>query len=138
MSHRKHSQTSQFLWSVKNNGRESRRHFRIQSDLNTRLDFIFTFHEQIEQFLRIKSRDRHQTHQNSHLGVNNSLPEVRHQSNKRCVPFVRNFRECRCSRTHQNLSNSVLKRFHRFISNSQKCHRRSLFRYFVLERPGAL
>jgi len=43
MSHTEHSETPEFLGSVKHHGRESRRHLGVESDLNTGLDLVFAF-----------------------------------------------------------------------------------------------
>ena len=78
MSHTKHSETPEFLWGVKHYGRESRRHLGVESDLNTGLDLVFAFNQQI-QYL---------------FSVDHTFSEICHQTNQGCVPFVRYFGEC--------------------------------------------
>lgn len=72
MSHRQHAETSQFFRRVKHDGRETTRHFRVQSDLDTSLDLVLAFHQKIQQF----------------LGVDDGFAEVSHQTDQRSVPFV--------------------------------------------------
>ena len=47
-------------------------HFGIETDLDTSLDLVFAFDEQIEKFLSVDDR----------------LAEVSHQTNQGCVPLV--------------------------------------------------
>ena len=41
MAHREHAQAAQFLGRVEDHWRESRRHLRVEADLDARLNFIF-------------------------------------------------------------------------------------------------
>lgn len=74
MTHTQHAQAAELFGCVEHNGRETRRHFGVQTNLNTCLYFVFALHKQIQQF----------------LGIDHSLTEVGHQPNECCIPFVNN------------------------------------------------
>lgn len=116
VTHAQHSQTAQFFWCVEHHGRESRGHFGIQTDLDTGLNFILAFDQQIEQL----------------LGVNDGFAEVRHQTDQRCVPFVDDFCECCRTRCHQNLTNTIMETSQRLVIYAQETLGGSFFRYFIL------
>lgn len=74
MAHGQHAETTQLFGSVEDNRRETARHFRVETDLDTRLDLVLALHKQVQEL----------------LGIDNSLTEVRHQTNQSRVPFVHN------------------------------------------------
>lgn len=74
VTHTEHAQTSQLLRCVEHNGREPTGHFRVQTNLDTGLDFVFTFHKKIQQILRIY----------------HSFSEVSHQADQGSIPLVHN------------------------------------------------
>ena len=76
MSHGQHSEASQFLRRVEDDRRKSGGHFGIESDLDTSLDLVLAFDEQIEKLLRVDDR----------------LSEVSHQPDQRRVPLVHDLR----------------------------------------------
>lgn len=78
VAHTQHAQAAQFFWRIKYDRRESRWHFGIQTNLDTRLDFIFAFHQQVEQL----------------LSVDDGFSEICHQADQCCIPFVNDFGEC--------------------------------------------
>jgi hypothetical protein len=66
------------LGGVKDDRRESRRHFTVQSNLDTRLDLVLSFHKGVKEF----------------IGVDHSLPVIGHQSNQGGIPLVDDLGEC--------------------------------------------
>lgn len=77
MSHRKHTQSSQLFRSIEHHRRKSAWHFRIQTNLDTSLDFILTLHQEVQQF----------------LSVDDSLSKVCHKTNQSSIPFVYNLQK---------------------------------------------
>lgn len=74
MSHGQHAETSQLFWSVEDHRREAAGHFRVETDLDTRLNLVLALHQKIQELLR----------------VDDSLTEVRHQTDQSGVPLVYN------------------------------------------------
>lgn len=74
MAHGQHAKTTQLFGSVEDNRRETARHFRVETNLDTRLDLVLALHKQVQEL----------------LGIDNSFTEVRHQTNQSRVPFVHN------------------------------------------------
>lgn len=56
----------------------------------------------------------------NHLGANDSLSEVGHETDQRRVPLVGDLGERRASRRHQHLTDTVLERPDRRIVHSQE------------------
>mmetsp|Transcript_52988 Transcript_52988/g.84249 ORF Transcript_52988/g.84249 Transcript_52988/m.84249 type:complete len:266 (+) Transcript_52988:2003-2800(+) len=121
MTHTEHTKTAQLLRCVEHHRRESRRHFRIQSDFNTRLHFILALHKQIQQC----------------IGVNHSLAEVGHHSDEICIPLVRNLCERCRTRRHQDCSATIFKLLLRFIVNFQESLRGHFLSCIILKLPHA-
>lgn len=116
VTHGQHAQAAKFFRRVENHWRESRRHFRVKTDLDAGLNFVFAFYEQIQKF----------------LSVHNRFTEVSHETDQRRVPFVDDLRKRRRSRSHENLANSVVELVERFIVDAQEALGSSLLRHFVL------
>ncbi len=76
MAHGQHAKPTQLFWSVENYRREAARHFGVETDLDTCLDFVLTLHQQVQEL----------------LGIDHGLTEVRHQTDQSCVPFVYNLK----------------------------------------------
>lgn len=76
MSHREHAQTSQLFRGVEHHRWETARHFGIQTNFDSSLDFILTLHQQVKQL----------------LSIYNSFPEICHQANQSCIPFIDNLK----------------------------------------------
>ena len=76
MAHGQHAKATQLFGSVEDYRRETARHLGVEPDLDTCLNLVLTFHQQVPELLR----------------VDHSLPEVRHQTNESCVPFVHNLK----------------------------------------------
>lgn len=74
MSHGQHAQPSQLLGGVENDRGEATGHLGVETDLDTGLDLVLTFHQQVQQL----------------LGVDHRLAEVRHQPYQSRVPLVHN------------------------------------------------
>lgn len=74
VAHGEHAQPSQLLRGVEHHRRKTAGHFGIQADLDPSLDFILTLHQQIKQL----------------LSIYNSFPEISHQANQSCIPFIDN------------------------------------------------
>ena len=111
VAHRQHTKSSQFFRCIKHDRRKSWRHFWIQTNLDTSLNFVFAFNQQIKQF----------------LGINHSLSEIGHKANQGRVPLVDNLGKGRRSWGHKDLTNSVVEPLHGLIFHSQKALGRSLF-----------
>ena len=65
---------TKLLGCIEDHRRESARHFRVQSDLDTSLYLVLTLDEQIQEL----------------LCVHYCFSEVCHQADQRCVPLVNN------------------------------------------------
>lgn len=76
MTHGQHAQPTQLFGGVKDHGREAARHFGVEANLDTCLDFVLTFHQQVQQL----------------LSIDHSLAEVRHEADESGVPLVHNLR----------------------------------------------
>lgn len=76
VAHGQHAKATQLFGSVEDYRRETARHFGVETDLDTCLNLVLTFHQQIEEL----------------LCVDYSLTEVRHQTNESSVPFVHNLK----------------------------------------------
>lgn len=74
VAHGEHAQPPQLFRGVKHHRRKTAWHFGIQTNFDSSLDFILTFHQQIKQL----------------LSIYNSFPEICHQANQSCIPFVDN------------------------------------------------
>ena len=72
VTHGEHAQTPDLLRRVEDDRWEATGHFRIETDLDSSLNFVLALDEKIEQLLRVYDR----------------LAEVRHQTNQRRVPLV--------------------------------------------------
>lgn len=66
------------------------------------------------------------------LCVNGGFAVVRHQSNERSVPLIRDLGERSGPTAHQNLPNAVLKRLHGFVTHPQECLHDVILRYITL------
>mmetsp|Transcript_31628 Transcript_31628/g.76451 ORF Transcript_31628/g.76451 Transcript_31628/m.76451 type:complete len:329 (-) Transcript_31628:2992-3978(-) len=119
MTHRQHTQTSQLFWTVEDNRRETARHLTVQTNLDSGLNLVLVLYQQIEKLLRVQ----------------NCFTIICHQSNQCCVPLVRNLRECSCSTTHQNLSDSVIESLNSFLLDSKVCLGCHFLGRIVLEIP---
>lgn len=62
VTHGQHTEAPQLLGRVKHDGREATGHLGVETDLDTRLDFVLTLDQQVQEFLR----------------VDHGLPEVGH------------------------------------------------------------
>lgn len=116
VSHAQHAETAQLFRCVKNDGRKTWRHLRVQTDFDTSLNFILTFHQQVEQF----------------LCVDNGLTEIGHQTDQSRIPFVDDFSERRRTGCHQNLPNSIVESAQGFVVDAQETLSRSFLGDFVL------
>lgn len=76
MTHGQHTKATQLFGRIKDNRGETARHFGVEANLDTCLNLVFTFDQQIQELLR----------------VYHSFTEIRHQANQGCVPFVYNLR----------------------------------------------
>lgn len=74
VTHGQHAEPAQLFGGVEDHGREAARHFGVEADLDTRLDFVLTFHQKVQQLLSIDHR----------------LAEVRHEADQSRVPLVHN------------------------------------------------
>lgn len=74
MAHGQHAQASQLLRGVEHHRGEPARHLGVEANLDPSLDLVLTFHQEVQQFLR----------------VHNSFSKVCHQSNQCSVPLVDN------------------------------------------------
>lgn len=74
MAHGEHAQPPQLFRGVEHHRRKTTGHFGIQANLDPSLYFILTLHQQIQQL----------------LSIYNSFPEISHQANESCVPFIDN------------------------------------------------
>mmetsp|Transcript_6537 Transcript_6537/g.26220 ORF Transcript_6537/g.26220 Transcript_6537/m.26220 type:complete len:208 (+) Transcript_6537:3427-4050(+) len=74
VTHREHTQTTDFFRCGEHARRETARHLRIQTNFYASLNLILTLHQQIKQL----------------RGVNCCLSVVRHQADERRVPLVDN------------------------------------------------
>lgn len=74
VAHGEHAQPPQLFRGVKHHRRETAGHFGIQTNFDSSLDFILTLHQQIKQL----------------LSIDNSFPEICHQANQSCIPFIDN------------------------------------------------
>ena len=74
MAHGQHAKATQLFRCIENHRWEAARHFGVQTNLDTCLDFVFTLHKQVEEL----------------LCIHHSLPKVSHQANQSSVPFVYN------------------------------------------------
>ena len=85
VTHGQHTQAAQLLRRVEHHGRETTRHFGVESDLDTRLNLVLAFDEEVEEFLR----------------VDDGFTEVGHQTDQRRVPFINDL--------HTNCTNDSIK-----------------------------
>ena len=122
MPHGQHSQSANLLRRVEDDRREARRHFRIESNLDARLNFILAFHQQVQQFLRVDHR----------------LPVVRHQADQRRVPLVDNLREGRRAGGHQDLAHAIVVLGHGIVVDAEEALRGALLGHVVLQVPHAV
>ena len=122
MAHGQHSQSAQLFGGVEDDGRETRGHFRIQADLDTRLDLVLALDEQIEQL----------------LGVDDRLAEVGHETDEGRVPFVDDLGEGGRSRRHEDLADAVVELLHRFVVDAEETLSRALLGDFILQVPDAV
>lgn len=91
MAHGQHAQPPQFFGSVEYHWREAAWHLGVQANFDSGLNLVLTLHKQVKQLLR----------------VHNSLPEIRHQANQGCVPFVHNL-ETKAKGRHPSNSSQCL------------------------------
>lgn len=84
------------LGSVEDNRWETSRHLRIEANFDTRLDFVLTLHQKVEQW---------------HSGAC-GLAEVRHETNECGVPLVHDLRESRRARGHEDLAYAIVESLH--------------------------
>lgn len=104
MAHEKNDSlphTGTHLRGVENNWRETRRHFTVQTNLDTSLNLVLCLHERIQEFVR----------------VDDGLAVVGHQSNQRCVPFVDDLGESSRARAHENLPDAVIELLNAWETN---------------------
>jgi len=88
VTHGEHAETAEFFRSVENDRRESGRHFRVETDLDSSLDLVFALDQEVEKF----------------LSVDDGLAEVGHQTDQGGVPLVDDLGERGGTRRHQNLN----------------------------------
>mmetsp|Transcript_13888 Transcript_13888/g.19295 ORF Transcript_13888/g.19295 Transcript_13888/m.19295 type:complete len:371 (-) Transcript_13888:1044-2156(-) len=122
MSHREHSKTSQLLWSVKDHRRESARHLRVETNLDTGLDLVFTLDQHVKEL----------------LSVDGGFSEVGHEANQSCVPLVDDLGESGGTRSHQNHTDTVFEASQRFVIDTKEGLSGSLFGSVVLQVPNTI
>ena len=122
VTHGEHAQTAQLLGGVEDDGWETRGHFRVEADLDARLDLVLTLDEEVEQLLRVDDR----------------LAEVRHQTDQRRVPLVDDLGERRRAGRHEDLADAVVELGHRLVVDAQEALRRPLLGDLVLQVPDAV
>jgi hypothetical protein len=71
-THRQHSKTTELFGRIKDGGRESRRHFTVETNFDSGLDLVLGFDKRVEEF----------------VGVYDSLPVVGHETDECSIPFV--------------------------------------------------
>lgn len=74
VTHGQHAEPTQLLGCVEDHRREPGGHLGVETDLDTGLDLVLTFDQQIQQL----------------LSIDDSLSEVCHQTDQSSVPFVYN------------------------------------------------
>jgi hypothetical protein len=119
VAHREHAETTKFLRRVKHDGREPRRHLRVQADLDTRLDLVLGLDESVEEFVR----------------VHDGLAVVRHESDERRVPLVDDLRERGRTRAHEHLPDAVVELLHAVVRDAEEGLRGALLRLLIREVP---
>ena len=92
MTHRKHTETTELLRRVEHYWGETRRHLRVQADLDTRLDLVLRLDERVEEL----------------VCVDDGFAVVGHQTDERGVPLVHDLGERRRTRAHEHLSDTVV------------------------------
>mmetsp|Transcript_4453 Transcript_4453/g.3945 ORF Transcript_4453/g.3945 Transcript_4453/m.3945 type:complete len:530 (-) Transcript_4453:1161-2750(-) len=122
VTHGEHAQATQLLRSVEDNRREPRRHFRVEADLDTRLNLVLALDQQVEQL----------------RGVDDGLTEVSHQTDHGSVPLVGDFGEGGSAGRHEDLSNAILKLLVRLLVDTQVGLRCALLCRLVLQVPDAV
>ena len=122
MTHGQHAQSSQLLGRVEDDRRETRGHFRVETNLDTRLNLVLAFDEEIEKLLSVDHR----------------LAEVRHQANERRVPLVDDLGERGGAGRHEDLTDAVVELLHRLIVDAEEALRRALLCDFILQVPDAV
>ena len=80
------------LGRIKHHWRETRRHLRIESNLNTGLNLIFRLDQRIKKLICVDDR----------------FAIIRHQADKGRVPLVHDLGEGRRAGAHENLTNAVV------------------------------
>jgi hypothetical protein len=110
------------LWRVEDNGRETRRHLRVETDLDTCLDLVLGLDERVQKF----------------VCVNDSLTVVRHQTNEGCVPLIDDLRERRRARTHEHLTDTVVELLHTLVRYTKESLSRALLGLFIREVPNSI
>lgn len=78
MTHGEHTQSTQFLGCIKDDRRETRGHFGVETHLNSGLNFVFTLHQQIQDL----------------FSMDDSLTIIGHQTDEGSIPLVGNLGEC--------------------------------------------
>ena len=122
MSHRKHSESSQFFRSVKYDRGEPAGHFGIQPDFYTSLNLILTFHQQIQNL----------------FSMDHSFSEISAKADQGCIPFIWDFSEGCTSTGHQNVTNSIFKFLHLIFIHSQKSLGCYFFGLIMLKFPNSI
>ena len=70
--------------------------------------------------------------------MNNSFPEVGHQSNQSRIPLIGYLRERRRAAGHQDLPDPVLEALDAVLIDSDECLRCDFLRVLVLQLPDAI
>ncbi|KAI6750107.1 hypothetical protein HG531_007372 [Fusarium graminearum] len=122
MRARNHTKTTKFLGCVEDGRRETRRHFRVQSNLDSCLNLGLAFDNSVKQ---VDCR-------------NSSFAVVGEESDQRGVPFVGDLGECGGTRRHKNLSNTVVELLNILLSNLQESVGCTLFCGVVNKRPNTV
>ena len=77
VAHGQHAEATQLLGRVEHDRRETTGHFRVKTDLDTGLNLVFAFDQQVQEL----------------LGVNDRLSEIGHQTDEGSVPLVHNLND---------------------------------------------
>lgn len=121
-AHGKHTETTKFLRGVKDTGRETRRHLRVKTNLDTSLDLVFGLDKRIKQL----------------VGVHDGLSVISHQTNKTGVPLIDDLRKSGTTRAHENLSDTVVEILNTLVRDTQKRLGSSFFGRLLSKIPNAV
>eukprot|EP00123_Amoebidium_parasiticum_P018099 comp24100_c1_seq1/m.43516 comp24100_c1_seq1/g.43516 ORF comp24100_c1_seq1/g.43516 comp24100_c1_seq1/m.43516 type:complete len:578 (+) comp24100_c1_seq1:3557-5290(+) len=122
VSHGQHAQPSKLLGRVEHHGRETGRHFRVETDLHTGLDLVLALDEKVQKL----------------LCVDHSLSVVRHKADQGCVPLVDDLCERGGPRGHQDLTDAVVELLKGVVVHPEERLCCSLLGDLVLEIPDTI